>query len=154
MIGRLFNPDAPFWTLMGKVADVVLLNVLTVVLSLPVVTVGASLTALDEAARKSLAGTGGEAAGVYLRSWRANLWPGTLLWLVAGGVGAGIAGLWVVLAHPAFLVLKVLVSILYALVFPFVWALQSRFENGVGTHPGPTRCGSRWRGCPSPSRSW
>lgn len=132
VIERLFNPDAPVWAFMGRVADAVLLNLLAIVLSLPVITIGASLTALDEAARKALAGTDGEPARVFLRSWWANLLPATALWLVVGGVGAGISALWLVFVDPAFLPLKLLASSLFVLIFPFVWALQSRFENPIG----------------------
>lgn len=132
MIERLFNPDGPVWAFMGKVADAVVLNLLAIVLSLPVITIGASLTALDEAARKAVAGTDGEPARVFLRSWWTNLRPATVLWLIVGGVGGGISALWLTLVDPAFLPLKLVVSAMYVLIFPFVWALQSRFENSIG----------------------
>lgn len=43
---RIFNMDNKFFTFMGRVADLVILNLLCVVCCLPVVTAGASVTAM------------------------------------------------------------------------------------------------------------
>lgn len=129
---RIFDSEAPFWVAMGKVADIVLLNLLTVAFSIPLITIGASLTALYDTARKVLSDTGGGTTGLFVRSWWSNLGAATLLWLILGPTGLAIAWSWFALQIPELLVLKVLVSAMYLLVFPFVWAVQARFENRVG----------------------
>ena len=43
---RLFNMDNKFFTVMGRVADLIMLNVVFLICCLPIVTIGASLTAL------------------------------------------------------------------------------------------------------------
>ena len=48
-MSKFFNPDAPFMQGLGKVADLILLNILTVLLSIPIVTAGAAVTALYDA---------------------------------------------------------------------------------------------------------
>ena len=45
-MGKIFNINNPFWTFMGKLVDVVVLHFIWLVCSLPVVTFGASTTAL------------------------------------------------------------------------------------------------------------
>ena len=45
-MGKIFNINNPFWTFMGKLVDVVVLHFVWLVCSLPVVTFGASTTAL------------------------------------------------------------------------------------------------------------
>ncbi|MGN1184899.1 MAG: DUF624 domain-containing protein, partial [Oliverpabstia sp.] len=45
-MNNLFNPDNKFFTFMGKVADLMILNLLCIVCCLPIVTAGASITAL------------------------------------------------------------------------------------------------------------
>lgn len=44
---RIFNPENKFFTFMGKVADLMALNLIFLITSLPVITLGASLTALS-----------------------------------------------------------------------------------------------------------
>lgn len=43
---RIFNADNKFFGFMGKAADLIILNILFVVCSLPIVTIGASVTAM------------------------------------------------------------------------------------------------------------
>ena len=43
---KLFNMDNKFFTVMGHVADLMILNIVFLICCLPVVTIGASLTAL------------------------------------------------------------------------------------------------------------
>ena len=43
---RFFNMDNKFFTVMGRVADLIMLNVVFLICCLPIVTIGASLTAL------------------------------------------------------------------------------------------------------------
>ena len=45
-MGRFFNMDNKFFVFMGKVADLCLLNLVCILCCIPVVTAGASLTAL------------------------------------------------------------------------------------------------------------
>ena len=63
-MGALFNLDNPVWNFMNKVADLVILNFLVILFSLPVVTAGAAWTAMhfvtdatvDRRGRRSLQG--------------------------------------------------------------------------------------------------
>ena len=45
-MSKLFAYDNPIWTVMGKVADVIILSILWFLFSLPIVTIGASTSAL------------------------------------------------------------------------------------------------------------
>ena len=45
-MNRLFNLDSPIMVFLGKVGDLIWLNVLTMICCIPIVTVGASITAL------------------------------------------------------------------------------------------------------------
>lgn len=46
MLQGLFNYDNPIWRFIGKLADLMILNLLWIICSLPVFTIGASTTAL------------------------------------------------------------------------------------------------------------
>ena len=45
-MGQIFNLDNPVWNFMNKVADLVILNFLVILFSLPVFTAGAAWTAM------------------------------------------------------------------------------------------------------------
>ena len=46
MFDSLFNMDNAFWRTMGKIADLIILNILFIICCIPIVTIGASYTAL------------------------------------------------------------------------------------------------------------
>lgn len=45
-MNRFFNMDNKFFVFMGRVADLILLNILCILCCIPIVTAGASITAL------------------------------------------------------------------------------------------------------------
>lgn len=51
-MGSIFNLDSPVMQALGKVADLMWLNVLTMICCIPVITIGPSLTAMHYMALK------------------------------------------------------------------------------------------------------
>lgn len=131
MFGRLFDRAAPVWRAASTIGDVILVNLLLIATVLPVVTAGAGLTAAYDTARRVQADLGDGAARTFWRSFRTNLAQATGLWAVVGTVGAALGASWILLPIPDLAVVKTLLTGVYALIFPFVWAMQARFENTV-----------------------
>lgn len=129
MIQRLFDLAAPIWRVMSLVGDLILLNLLLIASCLPVVTAGAGFTALFDTSRRLHDRTDGGVARTFWRSFRANLAGASAIWALVGPLGIGIVLAWIFVAADELLVWKLLISIVYLLVFPFVWAMQARFEN-------------------------
>lgn len=129
VFSRLFDANAPMWRAMSMVGDIIVLNLLTLITCLPVITVGASMTALYDTARRVLDGTDSGAARTFWFSFRSNLRQATLLWAVVGPVAAAVLATWIFVQLDELLILKVLLSVVFLLIFPFVWALQARFVN-------------------------
>src|SRR5690242_3309365 len=92
----VFGVDSPLLRLLNRVADLMILNLLFLATSLPVVTLGASLTALSGTAMRIARGESESAAGDYLRALRRDLRQGTVLGLVVAGLGLVLAAWWVV----------------------------------------------------------
>lgn len=132
MLSRLFHPDAPLWAFLAKVADLVWVNLMAAAFSLPVVTIGASLTAVHDCVHQILHDSGGGATRMFLTSWRSNLRQATTLWLIVAPVGLGIAAAWLTSRSPLTNPLIVLVSITFLLTWPLLWQLQARLHNTVG----------------------
>ena len=80
---KLFDPDSPLAFALGKLSDVILCNVMFILFSMPVFTIGASMTALCSCMMKLVEDT--EDAMVARDFWRAfkkNFKQATVLWLL------------------------------------------------------------------------
>jgi uncharacterized membrane protein YesL len=93
----VFDAGSPLMRILTGVADLMILNLLFLATSLPVVTLGGSLTALSGTAMRIARGTSESTSGDYLRALRQNLRQGTLLGLILAGLGLVLCAWWVVL---------------------------------------------------------
>jgi uncharacterized membrane protein YesL len=130
-MNSIFRSDSAFMRALSWLVEIVEINVLMILTSLPIVTIGASLTAGYDAARRLRQGVG-KTLPNYWRAFKSNFAKSTLLWLVFGPTGAGIVALWVFVQMTPLLVIKFALSILWMIAFYWVWPLQARFENSVG----------------------
>lgn len=139
-MGKLFNINNPFWTFMGKLVDVVVLHFVWLAFSLPIVTIGASTTALYYALLKDTRDEGSHYVRDFIKSFKQNLKQGIILGLIMLVFGAMLAfalyfyffGLQ---ASSTFLTIvkamAILVAIIYLMVLQYVFALLARFDNTV-----------------------
>ena len=78
----IFGFGGSYTTIVSKIFDVFMLGLLWLVCSLPVITIGASSTALYYAMIKSVKNDDGYASTMFFRSFRKNLKQATILWVV------------------------------------------------------------------------
>lgn len=134
---KLFSPDSKFIRFMSTLGDLMLLNFIFLLCSVPIVTIGASITALDTVAFRMVRGKDGKSVIVqFFRAFRQNFRRATLLWLLLLPAGAVLAldlrlfsvvtGVMRYLSI-VFLLLMLLVVFTAGYAFP----LLSQFENGV-----------------------
>jgi uncharacterized membrane protein YesL len=135
----IFDANSPLLRFLTKVADLMILNIVFVVTSVPIVTLGASLTALNYTAMKLVTNESESVTGDYLRSFRANFRQGTLLGLAVAFLALILAAWYVAVetlelsAVAQFLLqaicylvaLRVVLAALYA--FPYL----AKFEDSV-----------------------
>jgi uncharacterized membrane protein YesL len=114
VLDQVFAADSALMRVLGRFGDLMLLNLLFVVTSLPLVTLGASLTALQSVSMAIVRGRADDdVVRRYLRSFRAHLRPGSKLL-------AALAGLALVLVA-WYLVVNALVSPVAQLVLLAIW---------------------------------
>ena len=130
-MASIFDYDSAFMRGLEWLVDVICINVLLLVTSIPIVTVGASLTAAYDALRRLRDGEG-HIARCYFRAFRANFVQSTLLWLVYGAIGFVLAYMWLGLRISDLLLPNIAFGTLWIVGFEWVWYLQSRFANTVG----------------------
>lgn len=130
----LFSPDSKFMQGMTRIADLILLNIFFLVTCIPVVTIGASFTALYDQLFRITSDT---ESGIFLgffRAFRDNFKQATVLWLIllfAGG--CMIANIYLFYTMTNMLryifVVFVLMLIIVLLTFAMIFPLLSQFES-------------------------
>lgn len=136
----LFNVDGPVLQFVNKIVYSVYLNILWFLCCIPVITVGASTTALFYVTLKISKNEEGNITKAFFRSFRENFRQGTLIWLIllALGIILGVDGY--VLYHMRFenlfwtlcTAVFCVAAIAYAIVLMYIFPLLARFDNTTG----------------------
>lgn len=134
---KIFGIDTPFFRLMSMIGDLMLLNLMWIVFSLPVITIGASTTALLYTGMKLARGRDGYVVSNFWKSFKLNLKQSTVIWLLLllFGGALGYAGwFWMNRESGISRILAVLaigLAILYLIELMFVFAVQAKFTNTI-----------------------
>lgn len=136
-MGSLFNLDNPVWSFMGKVADLVILNILAFVCSIPIFTIGASWTAMYFVTIKIVRKEEGYVIKDFFRSFKENFKQATVIWMLVLLVAAVFAGDFLIYRMmpdqiPGFImiVVAILAYLLLGTVV-YVFPVLSRFDNTI-----------------------
>ena len=81
-MSRIFNYEGPVFTFLSRLADLFWLNLLFVVCSLPIVTIGASTTALYYVTLKMARDEEGYITKSFFKSFKQNFLQATVIWLI------------------------------------------------------------------------
>ena len=136
-MGQIFNLDNPVWRFMSKVADLVILNLLVMLFSLPVITAGAAWTAMYFVTIRMVRKEERYVLKDFFRSFKQNFKQATIIWLlalVAIGVFVGDFLIYRQMQDQIPKVLMIAILVLAYLVLGtliYVFPLLSRFYNTV-----------------------
>ena len=140
MFSGFFNYDNPVWRFIGKFFDIMILNVLWFVCSIPIVTIGASTTAVYYVTLKIVRDEEGATIKSFFKSFRDNFKQSTIIWLlllVAGAVIGFDMYFFLMLQTESSTYRTVMLAvfggfgIIYLCIGLYVFPLQSRFYNPV-----------------------
>ncbi len=139
---KFFSYESKFSQLLMKICYAAYLNLLWLVCSLPIITIGASTTALYYACLKIIRDEEGYAAAQFFRSFKANFKQATVIWLIMLGAGlflgadgyilyhlrqsseGGAAVLWTLV-----LAVVIAAAVVYVIVLEYVFPLLASVEN-------------------------
>ena len=137
MFDKLFSTENPVWKAMDKMGDLMILNFLFMLFSIPIFTIGASATALYTVTLKMLDETEGNLVKTFFKAFKSNFKQATAIWLVVLAAGLFLAYDFM-LAYTStnffmklFMVVVGLVAIVYAMFVSWVFPLQCKFQNTV-----------------------
>lgn len=139
MLSGLFNYDNPVWRFIGKFWDVLIVNILWFICSIPVFTIGASTTAMYYVTLKLARDEDGYTFRSFFKSFKENFKQATAIWLIFLVSGAILGfDLYYFLRIAAVSSFRtVMISVFLAMVFvwlamfTYVFPLQARFYNPV-----------------------
>ena len=138
---NILNPEGPFMSFITKITYSAYLNLLWLVCCLPIVTIGASTTALFYVTLKVARNEEGSLTKAFFHSFKENFRQGTIIWLILLTVGIvlGVDGyifyhmrfenaFWTV-ATAVFLI----AAAAYAIILMYIFPLLARFDNTIRT---------------------
>lgn len=87
-MGNIFDLDSPLMDVMNKIMNTVILNICFLLSCLPLVTIGAAVTALYSVNLKMVKREESYVFSAYWKSFKANFRQSTACWLVLAAAGA------------------------------------------------------------------
>lgn len=136
-MGDIFSYDGKLMQWGRKLADLMVLNVLTVILSLPLLTAGTAFTAMHYALYKLSKDEDASVVKDYFRGFAQNFWKSTVLWVIFAVVAAVLVGDYYYFTRVSIqkntigIVLLVFGVVIWLVSFTWGLILQARYENGV-----------------------
>lgn len=137
----LFSMDRPLMQILSKIADVILVNLLTILCSLPVVTVGAALTANHKLMQGLVRKEEQPVFRTYFHAFRINFVQSTLVWLVLAVylISAGCSFYYITakyqggFANTVYVFLGLLLLLVCSVV-SYLFPLIARYDNTLRQH--------------------
>jgi len=134
---KIFDLDNPFFRFISKLVDVIWLNIIWLVFSIPIVTIGASTTAMFSVTLKMARDREGYVFQGFWKSFKENFKQATLIWillLLLGTIlGTDIYFFYTSTEKYAGIGLAIMIAItsLTLCTVAYIFPLQAQFENTI-----------------------
>lgn len=134
----IFNLDSPLNKGLTLVADLMLVNFLFLLFSLPILTIGASLTAMNSVTLKMARNEQPSILKSFLGSFNENLKQATILWIVTIGMGGVLFAWYIVIENlinigiaSVFRVFLYIFMVIFIIMLTYIYYLQAMFANTI-----------------------
>ena len=134
---NIFEEGSPFQRFLNKMADLLILNLIVLLMCLPIITAGASLTAMHYVLLKMVRGEEGYIVKSFFRSFKREFRQATVLWILYMALAALMASNLIMIlqgggVYPLWLPSSILVVAVLELMFMiYTFAMLSRFDNSI-----------------------
>ena len=134
---NIFEEGSPFQRFLNKMADLLILNLIALLMCLPIITAGASLTAMHDVLLKMVRGGEGYIVKSFFRSFKREFRQATVLWILYMALAALMASNLIMIlqgggVYPLWLPSSILVVAVLELMFMiYTFAMLSRFDNSI-----------------------
>lgn len=133
----MFKLDSPFMNFLNKVCDIMILNILVLVFSLPVFTAGAAITAAYYMSYKMVRNEESYITKGFFKAFKENFKQSTIMWLIVLAIAAVLYGDYKILTESgiefqSWLVIALItVTVILMMGFSFLFPMQARFSNTI-----------------------
>ncbi|MCR4735740.1 MAG: YesL family protein [Treponema sp.] len=129
-----FSPDSKFVKFMNWVIDLILLNLLWFVFSLPIITIGASTCAAFSVSLKMVDDEEGYIAKMFLKAFKSNFKQGTIMWLITAVCIYGLYIEWQLVIKNENVSIVMIIFAIFSTAFLlfaniYTYPLIARYEN-------------------------
>lgn len=137
-MGKLFSLDSPVMRFLSRMADIMILNILVLITCIPVITIGASFTAMHYVLIKMIRNEESYIVKMYFKSFKENFIQATILWIIILLAGLVFVGDYYVFVKSGqefslvFMLAVLVIDILFMMTAMYVFPLQARFYNTIG----------------------
>lgn len=130
--------DSPVMRVLGRLGDIIILNMIFVVGCIPVITIGTSLSALYAVAMKMARGEDPSVWKEFWKAYKRNFKPATICWLIMAVIAVllfvdfRIIG--VFRGSNLYSVMRIVLAVIlgmWVLMFQYLFPYIARFENGI-----------------------
>lgn len=134
---KFLDIDSPFMQVMGKVADLMILNLLTIVCMIPIFTAGAALTAMHYQILKIVRDEECYVVKGYFKAFRENFAQSTAIWLIMLLIALILGGDFYIMYtsdaefHVIFKAIMGAIAIFAVFTLLYVFPIQAKFANTV-----------------------
>lgn len=134
---KLFSLDNPVMRFLDKMADMIILNLLFIVCSIPLITVGASATAICYVTLKMRDGEDESVFKDFFKAFRQNFVQATLIWIILAALAGFLAADHLLtrdLEGSGYQVIRILLpicAVLWGMIVLYVFFIQARFQNTI-----------------------
>ena len=136
-MGKIFDLDSPLMRVLSRMGDLMILNVIMTICCIPIITIGASVTAMHYVMLKLVRGEDGYIVKDFFKSFRMNFKQATIIWLIMILFLFVFVGDYCIIAFsglefPEFLgVVLMAIAILVFVVSTYIFPVLSRIDHTV-----------------------
>lgn len=131
----IFSVDGKLARILNRIGDLMLLNILTLITCIPIITIGASISSMFHITLLMVKNEEGKIIPSYFKTFKENLKQSTLIWILGGGLSLFLLfDIWL-LGSVNFSFVKTYKIVLFVLFLfimmltLFVLVTQARFDN-------------------------
>jgi uncharacterized membrane protein YesL len=136
-MGSIFSLDGKFFSFMGKVADLIILNIIFCLCCIPVITIGPALTALYYVTLKMIKNEESYIIKSFFKSFKNNFKQGTVIGVlltIAAGIIVGdiyIMLSWQTQYKVIFIVIFLFLLVIWSFTTIYILPLLATFDNTI-----------------------
>jgi len=136
-MANIFGLDSKPMAVLDRIVDIVVINIIFIITCLPIVTIGASVTALYTVTFKVISHEDGHVIRRYFNSWKSNFKQSTIVWLFELGmmlvlyVDTRLCVIYNFSFKLPVIIIIMLVSILVGISTLFIFPIIAKFDVSI-----------------------